>query len=89
MRAAERFARWQNFPAAKMVIEGYGSACNDLSIGADILRAAALGASFADATGRYFDNDSGQFAQPHAAALDATHSAQVMEGIEDALTSLC
>lgn len=74
--------------ASKMVQEGYGIAGNDLSIGANILREAAIGASFADATGKYFDNDSGQFARPHAAALDATHSAQVMQGIQDALKSL-
>ncbi|WP_282022333.1 SDR family NAD(P)-dependent oxidoreductase [Ruegeria faecimaris] len=74
--------------ASKMVKEGYGIAGNDLSIGANILREAALGSSFADVSGKYFDNDSGQFAQPHAAALDATHSAQVMQGIEDALKSL-
>ncbi|MEP3275607.1 MAG: SDR family NAD(P)-dependent oxidoreductase [Stappiaceae bacterium] len=74
--------------ASKMVKEGYGIAGNDLSIGADILSEAAVGASFADASGKYFDNDSGQFAQPNAAALDANHSAQVMQGIEDALKSL-
>lgn len=74
--------------ASKMVKEGYGIAGNDLSIGADILREAALGESFADASGKYFDNDSGRFAQPHAAALDATHSAQVMQGIKDALKSM-
>lgn len=74
--------------ASKMVREGYGISGNDLSIGADILREAAIGASFADATGKYFDNDRGQFAQPHAAALDDVHSAQVMQGIKDALYSL-
>ncbi len=74
--------------ASKMVREGYGIAGNDLSIGANILREAALGASFADASGRYFDNDSGQFAQPHAAALDPGHVAEVMQGIEDAVTAL-
>ncbi|MFK7881390.1 SDR family NAD(P)-dependent oxidoreductase [Roseobacter sp.] len=74
--------------ASKMVKEGYGIAGNDLSIGADILCEATLGTSFADASGKYFDNDSGRFAQPHAAALDAAHSAQVMQGIEDALKSL-
>ncbi len=74
--------------ASKMVKEGYGIAGNDLQIGADILREAGLGASFADASGKYFDNDSGRFAQPHAAALDRDHSAQVMQGIEDALHHL-
>jgi NAD(P)-dependent dehydrogenase (short-subunit alcohol dehydrogenase family) len=71
--------------ASKMVKEGFGIAGNDLSIGVNILREAALGASFADASGKYFDNDSGQFAQPHAAALDTTHSAEVMEAIQDVL----
>ena len=74
--------------ASKMVKEGYGIAGNDLQIGADILRKAALGASFADASGKYFDNDSGRFANPHEAAMDQSHSAQVMKGIEDALQSL-
>ncbi|WP_027257914.1 SDR family NAD(P)-dependent oxidoreductase [Leisingera aquimarina] len=72
--------------ASKMVQEGFGIAGNDLSIGVKILREAALGASFADASGKYFDNDSGQFAQPHAAALDAAHSADVMQAIQDVLT---
>ncbi len=72
--------------ASKMVKEGFGIAGNDLSIGVNILREAALGDSFADASGKYFDNDSGQFAQPHSAALDAAHSADVMRAIQDALT---
>jgi NAD(P)-dependent dehydrogenase (short-subunit alcohol dehydrogenase family) len=74
--------------ASKMVKEGFGVAGSDLKIGADILCEAALGASFADATGRYFDNDSQQFAQPHSAALDAGHSASVMRGIDDIVTKL-
>lgn len=72
--------------ASKMVKEGFGLAGNDLSIGANILREAALGASFADASGTYFDNDSRQFAAPHAAALDATHSDEVMQGIKNVLS---
>ncbi len=72
--------------ASKMVKEGFGIAGNDLSIGVNILREAALGASFAEASGKYFDNDSGQFAQPHSAALEATHSADVMQAIQDVLT---
>lgn len=69
--------------ASKMVKEGFGVAGNDLQIGASILRQAALGESFATASGKYFDNDSGQFAQPHAAALDVGHVADVMQAIED------
>lgn len=74
--------------ASKMVKEGFGIAGNDLSIGANILREAALGASFAEASGRYYDNDSQQFAQPHPAALDASHSADVMQAIDAAAATL-
>ncbi|MGX9355470.1 SDR family NAD(P)-dependent oxidoreductase [Roseobacteraceae bacterium S113] len=74
--------------ASKMVKEGFGVAGNDLQIGADILREAALGASFANATGKYFDNDSQQFAPPHAAALDAQHRSDVMQGIEEITSAL-
>ncbi len=71
--------------ASKMVKEGFGIAGNDLSIGADILREAALGASFANASGKYFDNDSGQFAQPHPAALEETLQVAVMQAIKQVL----
>lgn len=74
--------------ASKMVKEGFGVAGNDLQIGADILKEAALGAAFADASGKYFDNDAQRFALPHAAALDAQHSAAVMAGIIDITTQL-
>ncbi len=68
--------------ASKMVKEGFGVAGNDLNVGADILIDAALGSRFADATGAYFDNDSGAFANPHSAALDPTHAAEVMRSID-------
>jgi NAD(P)-dependent dehydrogenase (short-subunit alcohol dehydrogenase family) len=74
--------------ASKMVKEGFGIAGNDLQIGADVLQEAALGASFADASGKYFDNDSGAFAQPHAAAADANHRVAVMQGIKEAIAKL-
>ena len=74
--------------ASKMVKEGFGVAGNDLQIGANVLREAALGASFADAGGEYFDNDCGAFANPHAAALDAGHSAQVMQAIDEAISKI-
>ncbi|WP_420586172.1 SDR family NAD(P)-dependent oxidoreductase [Ruegeria sp.] len=67
--------------ASKMVKEGFGVAGNDMNIGADILIDAALGERFADASGAYFDNDSGAFANPHAAALDEDHVADVMASI--------
>ncbi|WP_170789596.1 SDR family NAD(P)-dependent oxidoreductase [Ruegeria lacuscaerulensis] len=69
--------------ASKMVQEGFGVAGNDMNIGADILIEATLGARFADASGTYFDNDSGAFANPHAAALDIDHVADVMSTIKE------
>ncbi|MEM7731722.1 MAG: SDR family NAD(P)-dependent oxidoreductase [Pseudomonadota bacterium] len=68
--------------ASKMVKEGFGIAGNDLNVGADILMDAAVGARFADATGAYFDNDSRAFADPHPAAMDATHAADVMQAVK-------
>ncbi len=57
--------------ATKMVREGFGTLGNDLSIGVNILIRAALSDEFASASGRYFDNDSGQFAAPHSDAANA------------------
>ncbi len=71
--------------ASKMVKEGFGIAGNDLNMGADILIDAALGPRFADASGAYFDNDSGAFANPHAAAMDARHAADVMQAVSNLL----
>lgn len=72
--------------ASKMVKEGFGVAGNDLGIGADILCRAALDPSFTNASGAYFDNDAGQFSDPHPAALDAEHSKRVMEAIQAAVS---
>ena len=57
--------------ATKMVREGFGTLGNDLSIGVNILIRAALSDEFASASGRYFDNDIGQFAAPHSDAANA------------------
>ncbi len=66
-----------------MVREGFGRSRAGADVGANILFRAALSDEFADATGRYFDNDSGAFAPPHrdaarprtvAAVLDAIHA---------------
>ena len=70
-----------SYLASKMVEEGFGVAGRDLRIGVDILCRAALEASFAERSGAYYDNDAGQFAPPHDAALDPAHAAAVMDGI--------
>ncbi|WP_424976630.1 SDR family NAD(P)-dependent oxidoreductase [Dinoroseobacter sp. S124A] len=68
--------------ASKMVMEGFGVAGSDLSIGADILIEASLGARFAGMSGRYFDNDAGAFAAPHRAADNPEHRKAVMQAIK-------
>lgn len=69
--------------ASKMVREGFGVAGKDMNIGADILVDAALGSRFANASGDYFDNDIGSFANPHTAALDTAHALDVMKMIKN------
>lgn len=68
--------------ATKMVREVFGLSGNDLNIGVDILNRAALSDDFATASGLYFDNDRGQFANPHPDAAYAERVARVIEGIE-------
>lgn len=69
----------------KMVKEAYGVAGADIGIGAEILRRAALDDDFADASGLYFDNDSGRFTSPHPDALDTRKSRAVVDAIEAVL----
>ena len=71
--------------ATKMVKEGFGIDGKDLTIGADILVTASLSDAFATASGQYFDNDSGEFAAPHAAAADAGHVRSVMDALAEVL----
>ncbi|MEM7231717.1 MAG: SDR family NAD(P)-dependent oxidoreductase [Planctomycetota bacterium] len=71
----------------KMVKEAYGVAGGDVQIGAEILRRAALGDEFSGASGRYFDNDSRQFASPHPDALDPERTHEVVSAIEAILSS--
>lgn len=55
---------------SKMVQDNFGVAGGDIAIGADILCRAALSDEFADAAGRYYDNDRRAFGPPHADARD-------------------
>ncbi len=68
----------------KMVQEGFGHAAKDITVGTDILVRAALSDEFARGNGKYFDNDSNQFADPHPDCLDPakrTATVQLMESI--------
>ena len=67
--------------ASKMVKEGFGVAGNDLKIGADILLRTALSEEFAQASGKYFDNDSKQLSAPHTEALNRNKAHQLIETI--------
>ena len=69
----------------KMVKEGFGTPGKSIRIGADILTRAALSDEFATASGRYFDNDSGRFAQPHPDALDPLKCRKIADVIETVL----
>jgi len=75
-----------SFLGSKMVKEAYGREGNDLRIGADILTRAALSAEFADASGRYYDNDRKSFAEPHPDALDSTKNKALIKAIEGLIT---
>ncbi len=74
--------------ASKMVKDAYGIAGKDLGVGADILIRAALSDEFANASGKYFDNDNGQFASPHRDALDARKNEKLVQAIESVLDDL-
>lgn len=67
---------------SKMVQEAFGIAGGDIGIGAEILCRASLDDEFATASGQYFDNDSGEFASPHADALDQRKSEEIVRVIE-------
>ncbi|MDJ0832074.1 MAG: SDR family NAD(P)-dependent oxidoreductase [Gammaproteobacteria bacterium] len=68
--------------ATKMVKEGFGFAGHDVHIGSDLLVRAALNDEFASASGRYFDNDAGRFANPQQEALDPVKNAEIVRVIE-------
>ena len=74
--------------ATKMVKEGFGMAGNDIQVGADILVRAALADEFANASGKYFDNDKGRFASPHPDALDQKKSEEIVRVIETVLARI-
>lgn len=73
---------------SKMVQEGFGVPGGDLNIGAEILTRVALEEQFGKASGKYFDNDSGQFAMPHADGTNAHKSQLLIEAMEGLLTQL-
>ena len=73
---------------SKMVKDAFGVAGGDLSIGASILCRAALSDEFSQASGMYFDNDIGQFSDPHPDALDTNKATKVVESIKSVVAKL-
>lgn len=78
----------KSFLGSKMVKEAYGVVGADLSIGADILCKASLSDKFIHANGKYFDNDIGEFSNPHPDALNEEKCKNVVNIIEDILSSI-
>ncbi len=70
---------------SKMVKQAYGVTGGNLQKGADILVRLALSEKFSDASGIYYDNDSGQITDPHRDALNAAKIAEVTQAIENIL----
>jgi hypothetical protein len=73
---------------SKMVKEAFHTSGKDIRIGADILTRAALSDEFADASGKYFDNDSGRFAPPHPDGLNPQKCEEVVRVIEAVLAEI-
>ncbi|MEZ8880043.1 SDR family NAD(P)-dependent oxidoreductase [Vibrio lentus] len=74
-----------SFLGSKLVKDAYGLEGNDLGIGADILCRAALSEEFSNASGKYFDNDSGLFKDPHADALNTEKNQKVVTTLDQLL----
>ncbi|NEN89059.1 MAG: SDR family NAD(P)-dependent oxidoreductase [Okeania sp. SIO3H1] len=70
---------------SKMVKQAFGVAGGDIRIGAEILTRVALTDEFQTASGKYFDNDLGQFASPHPDALDIRKCQEIVRVIETVL----
>lgn len=71
----------------KMVRDGFGTSGNDIGIGVDILTRAALSPDFADARGRYWDNDARAFGPLQADAGDPARR-QALIAVLDELVGL-
>ncbi len=72
----------KSFLGSKMVKTAYGRDGYDLSIGANILYKASLSEEFANASGKYFDNDYGIFANPHPFALKESNRKELIKVLD-------
>jgi len=72
---------------SKMVKEAFGVNGGDLTIGAEIVIRAALSEQFSHASGRYYDNDAKQFAEPHPDGTVAANCEALVAALEEMLAS--
>lgn len=77
-----------SFLGTKMVKEAYGSEGKDIGIGSEILTRLATASEYADASGKYFDNDIGKFGPPHPDALNSQKNKQIIDLMDAILPSL-
>ncbi|WP_018970281.1 SDR family NAD(P)-dependent oxidoreductase [Rubritalea marina] len=70
---------------SKMVKAAFGMEGKDLRIGAEIIVKASLSDDFADASGKYYDNDSARFAAPHHAGSNEAKMAQLAAAMDTLL----
>lgn len=70
----------------EMVKQAYGINGHEIGIGAEILCKAALSEEFAQASGKYFDNDVQRFANPHPDALIPQKCKEIVDAIESVLS---
>lgn len=68
--------------ASKMVKQGFGIPGKDINIGAQILVRLCLEAQMNQYTGKYFDNDIGDFSSPHPDAENLQKSKALIDNIE-------
>ena len=73
---------------SKMVNTAYGVKGKSLKIGADVLVKAALSDAFSSASGKYFDNDYGQFRSPHPDAFNQRKTQDLTEEIESIISKI-
>lgn len=72
----------------KMVKEGFGTDGKDIGIGANILVRLALEDDIKQASGQYFDNDSGDFGPPHPDVLDHAKAIAIVSAVEAVIERL-
>jgi NAD(P)-dependent dehydrogenase (short-subunit alcohol dehydrogenase family) len=69
--------------ATKMVKEGFNTSGNDINIGVNILCELSLDEKHSESSGKYFDNDSGEFSSPLADGLDDNKTKELVAILEE------